>query len=45
MVQDFKTKNPDSGKFLEGLAMEDVCMDFWSILRLFEIFFGRLIHY
>jgi hypothetical protein len=48
----FQTKNPNLGKFLEGLAMEDIRMFYAHlvyvvsilyILRLFGIFFSVLL--
>jgi hypothetical protein len=50
----FQTKNPNLGKFLEGLAMEDYgifyghlvyFMDTWSILQPFGIFYGHSAHF
>jgi hypothetical protein len=46
----FQTKNTNLGKFLEGLAMQDVgilylCMAIWSILRLFDIVLGHFVYF
>jgi hypothetical protein len=53
-MADFQTKNPNYGKFLGGLEMEDVGIfygrlvylcNIWYILWLFGIFCGYLVYF
>jgi hypothetical protein len=50
----FQSKNPNLGKYLEGLAMEDVAIFYvhfvfftalWYILWPFRIIYGHLVYY